>query len=294
MAQPPPPVLRLAQRPEREAAAASLGTEWAGGARLRPARRRPPRPIPPRPGLGRPPPAPARAVNERQAPSGAGCKRRGDAGLRGGARPAEMYGKEGSAPGLGAAGVDSANFQDANLCPLRGPDLRRQRRLGAWLGCIGCSVRGCLCGEDKDALGQETLGSWEVLWARRVQAPGRWEVIHRGQGKPVVSSGGDLGKASLFWSRADRVGWWRWSCDSICRINKSGLCLGVLCGNLVQNGGRSLLSAFCPLGGCGRRRPKLSGRGVSQSWEPHLSALDGLGLCLPLGSSLPNFQIGPP
>lgn len=92
-------------------------------------------------------------MNEKQARPWTNCQRRDDAGLPGGALPAEMYGKEDSAPRLGPA-----NFQDADLCPPEWPLAKSESAdlVPGWLflsPCERASVR----------RGQRCLGSGDYL-----------------------------------------------------------------------------------------------------------------------------------
>jgi hypothetical protein len=282
-AQPPPPACCcLARRPELEAAAARLGAEWGGGALLRPARRRPPRPLPTRQGLGRPPPAPAQAVNERQAPPGAGCKRRGDAGLSGGALPAEMYGKESSAPRLG---------------PRRGR-LRKLPGRGSLSPCVaqakgdstasvpGWAVSVALCAR---VCAERTKMPWvRGLRSPEVLRPRSWLALGAVGGGP--SGGGGSGGHELLarhWGKrgpeptgsvggGGRV-------TAFAELTKAACAWEFDAGSRSRVEGRRSLRAFCRARRMGEAAPAVWG--ASQRWKPHLAARDGLGLCcrLPAG-----------
>ena len=221
--------------------------EWARGSRPLPSRVGPPLSLPNplrlplRPGLRRPPPSANPAVNERPAPPGAGCRRRG---LPGGARPAKMYGKEGSLP----PGWQTCRTR--TIVPLRGPGEARGCGLGARLGSPCRSVCARLRWEDKDAQDRRP-GVLVLLRAACLRALGRVGGGPSGCGGALGIRGSWVsGKASLPWCRGDRGCWWRWSCDSIFRINKSRLCWGVLCGMPVRNCGETLT-------GCLVRAPRM-------------------------------------
>lgn len=216
--------------------------EWARGSRPLPSRVGPqlslPNPLrlPPRPGLRRPPPSANPAVNERPAPPGAGCRRRG---LPGGARPAKMYGKEGSLP----PGWQTCRTR--TIVPLRGPGEARGCGLGARLGSLCRSVCARLRWEDKDAQDRRPRGpcgpSGRLFEGSG--ASGRWSVgVRRGSGDPKQLGFGESESPLV---PGGRGCWWRWSCDSICRINKSRLYWGVLCGKPVRNCGETLTG--CPV-----------------------------------------------
>lgn len=253
---------RLRAWPPRSAPAAG----GAPGSRLpAPApgsRPRPSLPLAPRPGLGRQTPSAAWAVNERREPPGLAA---GDAATRppGGrsARAAEMYGKEGSAPSLQTC--------RANHCPPAGPGE------AGWALSVALCAR--VCAEmtkmpqpgdsgPRRSFGPVVCGRWS-----------RWAVVRRGAGAL-----GDSEWLGLPLSWADRGCWWRWSCDSICRNNKSGLCWAVMCGKLGQDCGETL--AVCSL-----RAPRMwEAAPVPSAGEPASSGslislpLDQRGRCLPL------------
>lgn len=151
--------------------------EWARGRWPLPSRVQPPLLLPlpllPRPGLCPPPPSAAQAVNERPAPPGAGCRRRG---LPAGARSSKMYGKEGSPPGL-------ANLQDVDYCPPAGP----RRGQGARTRCpAGLFLLLC---ERAPVLGRQrcpgpgTLGSSRFFGPLVCELWGGWAVVRRGGGR---------------------------------------------------------------------------------------------------------------
>lgn len=146
------------------------------------------------------------------------------------------------------------------IVPRQGPGEGRGRGLDAPLGSFCCSVSARLYWEDKDAQGRGPWGPRGSLGRSFASCGegGRWSV-GVAEGARRIRSGWVLGKASLLWSRADRRCWWRWSCDSICRINKSELCWGVLCGKPVRDCGRRSLPALCGFRGRGRRCPRCSG-----------------------------------
>ena len=279
----------LPRNPSRGRPRSAGAAEWACGSRPLPSRVRPPLSLllqlllPPRPGLRRPPPSATPAVNERPAPPGAGCRRRG---LPGGTRPAKMYGKEGSASGL-------ANLQNADLCPPAGPRRGQGRGLGARLGSFCRSVCASVLGGQRCS-GPGTVGSSRSFGPRSFEgagAGGRWSVgVQWARG---IRSGWVLGKASLPWSRADRG-----CCDSICRINKSRLCWGVLCGKPVRDCGETLAACLVPAPSMWEAAPAVQRAGQRASSGSQVSPpLDGPALCLPLppvGPKLPNFQICPP
>lgn len=185
----------LPRNPSRGRPRSAGAAEWACGSRPLPSGVRPPLSLllqlllPPRPGLRRPPPSATPAVNERPAPPGAGCRRRG---LPGGTRPAKMYGKEGSASGL-------ANLQNEDHCPPAGPRRGQGCGLGARLGSFCRSVCASVLG------GQRCSGPGAVGSSRSF-GPSCLRALGRVGGGPSGCGGLGGSEAAGFWGKRVSLG----------------------------------------------------------------------------------------
>lgn len=241
--------------------------EWARGSRPLPSRVWPqlslPNPLrlPPRPGLRRPPPSANPAVNERPAPPGAGCRRRG---LPGGARPAKMYGKEGSLP----PGWQTCRTR--TIVPLRGPGEARGCGLGARLGSLCRSVCARLRWEDKDAQDRRPRGPCGPS-GRLFEGSGRVGGGPSGcGGARGIRSSWVLGKASLPWCQGGGGVGGGGRVTAFAELTKAGCTGEFYAGSRSGIAGRRSLAALCRLRGCGRRRPRC--RGLARERETGLAA----------------------